>query len=81
MNKVISISFPKELIERSNKYIPPQKRSKAIVKAFNIYLELMKRKQIENEMTNMYENMTEQEKKEMYELSEASPLDDFSKYL
>jgi len=81
MNQIISISFPKELLEKANKYIPAQKRSKAIVKAFDTYLDVIKKRKIEVELGSMYDNMTENEKQELLAMSEESLVDELSKSL
>ena len=78
--KVVSVSFPKEVLAEADTLIPPNKRSKAIVAAFSKYLRDLKRKKAEEEITAAYKKMSPEEKKEMNMIAKSSLLDDYEQY-
>lgn len=75
MSQVISVSFPENILQEAQQFIPRQKRSRAIVEAFSLYLKLLKRKQIERSQEEMYSSLSSKDWEECYEMDTYTALD------
>jgi len=76
MSQVISVSIPDQIMNEVNAYIPKNKRSMVVANAFSQYLKIIKRKKINKQIANMYDNLESTDKNEIEELSEASFVDE-----
>ena len=66
--EVVSVSLPRELVQRANAVIPKARRSRVITSMLTAFLESVERKQLERGYAAYYGRRSDREAKEEREL-------------
>lgn len=66
--EVVSVSLPRELVQRANAVIPKARRSKVITSMLTAFLDSVARKQLEREYADYYAGRSSREVDEEKEL-------------